>query len=82
MDFASIGGEPYTHQGRKPNIELSPKSDRNGPGGVTASRSGGSGVLEIIDFEEADAGLAGALVDDGGVGAGWDRGDDGGFEVV
>ena len=34
-------------------------------------------VLEIVDFEEADAALAVAFVDDGGVGAGREGRDDG-----
>ena len=40
------------------------------------------GILQIVNFEEADAGLAGPFADDGGVGTRRKGGDDGGFEVV
>src|SRR5205085_11629972 len=41
-----------------------------------------SRILQIVDFEEADAALAGAFMDDGGVRARGQRGDDGGLEIV
>jgi hypothetical protein len=43
---------------------------------------GSSGVAQVENFEEADAGLAVAFLDDGGVGAGRKHGDYRGFEIV
>src|SRR3977135_1779723 len=51
------------------------------PEGRQAAESS-SGVLQIVNFEEADAALAVFLVDDGGVGTRREGGDDGRLEVV
>jgi hypothetical protein len=42
---------------------------RNHPSSAFTTNRVGSGVLKVVDLEEANAALAGSLVNNGGVGA-------------